>query len=68
MIAYTAWDSLQAIARQYDADLVVPPGEQTQLTKRRGHPDRCATVRQLGERLRAGLAILPVQARSERHV
>ena len=26
MIAYTAWDSLQAIAQQVDADLVLPPG------------------------------------------
>ncbi len=38
MIAYTAWDSLQAIAQQYDADLVLAPGERLGLTRRRTNP------------------------------
>src|SRR5215218_591677 len=35
MIAYTAWDSLQTIAQQYDADLVLVPGERLGLMRRR---------------------------------
>ncbi|MBA2597327.1 MAG: hypothetical protein M3Q50_03410 [Chloroflexota bacterium] len=34
MIAYTAWDGLQTIARQYDADLALVPGERTELAPR----------------------------------
>jgi hypothetical protein len=32
MIAYTAWDSLQAIARQYDADLSIDAEAHVALT------------------------------------
>jgi hypothetical protein len=66
MIAYTAWDSLQAIAQQVDADLILTPGERLGLSRRR---DRCvpgATVRRLGERLRAGLAVKQAPAPSDR--
>ncbi len=56
MIAYTAWDSLQAIAQQYDADLVVAPGERIGLRRRRNLSVSGTIMRRLGERLRAGLA------------
>ena len=58
MIAYTAWDSLQAIAQQYDADLVLAPGERLRLTRRRNLPAARATMYHLGKRLRAGLSVL----------
>jgi hypothetical protein len=64
MIAYTAWDSLQAFAQQYDADLVLAPGERLGLTKRRDRFVACVTVRRLGEHLRARLADLQVQGPS----
>ena len=67
MIAYTAWDSLQAIAQQYDADLVLAPGERLRLTRRRDRSAARATVHRLGKRLRASLAALQVQAPSGRH-
>ena len=57
MIAYTAWDSLQAIAQQYDADLVMVPGEPSELGSRRNYSAPHVSVRHLGERLRAGLAL-----------
>src|SRR5918995_6260222 len=56
MIAYTAWDSLRAIAQQYDADLVLAPGERLGLPRRRDQSVPGATLRRLGKRLRAGLA------------
>ena len=56
MIAYTAWDSLQAIAQQYDADLVLAPGEPLGLTRRRDQFEPRATARRLAKRLRAGFA------------
>jgi 2-hydroxychromene-2-carboxylate isomerase len=56
MIAYTAWDSLRAIAQQYDADLVLTPGERLGLTKRRDQSMPRGTLHRLGQRLRAGLA------------
>jgi hypothetical protein len=56
MIAYTAWDSLRTIAQQYDADLVLAPGERLRLTRRRDQSTPCATLHRLGKRLRAGLA------------
>lgn len=65
MIAYTAWDSLQAIAQQYDADLVLAPGERLGLTRRRDRSVPGATLRRLGKRLRAGLAGLHVHVPSE---
>jgi hypothetical protein len=49
MIAYTAWDSLQTIARQIDADLVLAPGERLRLTKRRDQSAARATVHRLGK-------------------
>jgi 2-hydroxychromene-2-carboxylate isomerase len=58
MIAYTAWDSLQTIAQQYDADLVLVPGERLGLMKRRDQSAPRATAHGLGKRLRAGLAAL----------
>jgi len=57
MIAYTAWDSLQAIAQQYDADLVMAPGEPIELSSRRTHSAPRVSMFRLGERLRAGLAL-----------
>jgi hypothetical protein len=68
MIAYTAWDSLQALAQQYDADLVIAPGERLGLTRRRNRYIPRATVRRLGERLRAGLALPQVEATPRRPV
>jgi hypothetical protein len=68
MIAYTAWDSLQALAQQYDADLVIAPGERLGLTRRRNRYIPRATVRRLGERLRAGLSVLQVQAPAGGHI
>ena len=57
MIAYTAWDSLQAIAQQNNADLVLTPGERLRLTRRRDQSTPRATVQRLGKQLRAGLAV-----------
>jgi 2-hydroxychromene-2-carboxylate isomerase len=64
MIAYTAWDSLQAIAQQYDADLVLASGERLGMARRRGQSVPRATLRRLGKRLRAGLAGLHVHVPS----
>jgi hypothetical protein len=64
MIAYTAWDSLQALAQEYDADLVMAPGERIGLRKRRNHSVPHASMFHLGERLRAGLALLQVQVQA----
>src|SRR3954463_15848574 len=58
MIAYTAWDSLQALAQQYDADLVIAPGERIGLRMRPNHSVPPPSMRGLGERLRAGLTLL----------
>ena len=68
MIAYTAWDSLQALAQQYDADLVIVPGERIGLTRRRDPYIPPITVRRLGARLRAGLSMLHVQTPPRRHL
>ncbi len=57
MIAYTAWDSLQAIAQQVDADLALPPGQPLELTRRRDQPVSSGVVRRLGARLRSALAV-----------
>ena len=59
MIAYTAWDSLQAIAQQYDADLVLAPGEHLRLTRRRDQSAARATMHRIARQLRAGLAVPP---------
>ncbi len=58
MIAYTAWDSLQAIAQQYDADLVLAPRERLRMTRRRDQSAARATMHRLGKRLRTGFAVL----------
>ena len=58
MIAYTAWDSLQALAQQYDANLAIAPGERLGLRKRRNYSAPRAGVLSIGERLRAGLSLL----------
>jgi len=68
MIAYTAWDSLQALAQQYDADLVIAPGDRLGLTERRTRYIPRASVLRLGERLRVGLSLLQVQASPMRRV
>jgi hypothetical protein len=65
MIAYTAWDSLQALAQQYDADLVMAPGERIGLRRRRNRSVPHAGMRYLGERLRAGLALPHVRVQVE---
>ena len=57
MIAYTAWDSLQTIAQQYDADLVLAPGDRLRLTRRRDQSAARATVHRIAKQLRAGLAV-----------
>ena len=57
MIAYTAWDSLQAIAQQYDADLVLAPGERLALTRRRDQSAPRAAMHRLGKRLHAVLVV-----------
>ena len=58
MFAYTAWDSLQAIAHQYDADLVSVPDGPIALAPRGYRPVSCATVRGIARRLWARLANL----------
>ena len=58
MFAYTAWDSLQAIAHQYDADLVIGPGQRLGLTTRWDRSIQPEAMRRLGERLRTELAVL----------
>ena len=65
MFAYTAWDSLQAIAEQYDADLVIGPEQGLGLTLRRVRSIQPEAMRCLGERLRTELAGLraPVEGR-----
>ena len=57
MIAYTAWDSLQAIAQEHDADLVLAPGERLRLTRRRDQSAARAAVHRIAKQLRAGLAV-----------
>lgn len=58
MFAYTAWDSLQAIAQQYDADLVSVPDGRIALAPRGYRPVSCATVRGIARRLRDSFANL----------
>ncbi len=54
MIAYTSWDGLQAMARQYDADLSLVPGERLEMAP---HWTRALSryVRHAAERVRVGL-------------
>ena len=58
MIAYTAWDSLQKIAQQFDADLSVKSGTQIALTPHRDRFVKSVPVRRLGDLARRGLALL----------
>lgn len=62
MIAYTAWDSLQAIARQYDADLSLVPGEHTTMAPRCEGSRAIATMRHFIRRLSAGHTDRPAAA------
>jgi 2-hydroxychromene-2-carboxylate isomerase len=65
MIAYTAWDSLQAIAQQYDADLVIGPEQGLGLTLRRDRSIQPEAMRRLDERFRTELAglLAPAEGR-----
>jgi hypothetical protein len=54
MLAYTAWDGLQTIARQYDADLEIVSGNHIALVPRRTRSAPATAIRRLAERLRAG--------------
>ena len=58
MLAYTAWDGLQTIARQYDADLTLVANDHIELGPRRRRV--ASTVRQAVERIAAGVAGLLV--------
>ena len=58
MFAYTAWDSLQTIARQFDANLTLPPEKPIAMAPRRLCSVVTAPVRRLGERLRDSLLAL----------
>ncbi len=57
MLAYTAWDSLQTIARQYDADLALISGEQLELAPRWERSSLSLAVRRFAGRIRAGRAV-----------
>ena len=53
MLAYTAWDSLQTIARQYDADLEIAFDDHITLAPRWARSSAAAAMRRLTERLRS---------------
>lgn len=57
MLAYTAWDGLRTIARQYDADLAHIPGERLELAPRWERSSLSLAVRRFAERIRAGRAV-----------
>lgn len=57
MIAYTAWNSLQTIARQYDANLALTPGERLRLAPYRERSVVSGAVRLLAEQVRAGRVV-----------
>ena len=54
MLAYTAWDGLQTIARQYDADLEWDSGSRLVLAPRWSRDSISVAFRRLAERVRAG--------------
>lgn len=54
MLAYTAWDGLQTIARQYDADLEWDSGNLLVLAPRWARDSVSIAFRRLAERVRAG--------------
>jgi hypothetical protein len=56
MIAYTAWDSLQVMAREYGADLALGPDERIALAPRKERSDALPALRSLYRRARAGRA------------
>jgi hypothetical protein len=58
MIAYTAWDSLQAIAREYNADLSLDAGTRLALVPHWQRLVRSAPVRGLNEWSRRRLTAL----------
>jgi hypothetical protein len=58
MFAYTAWDSLQTIARQFDANLTLSSEERIGMSPRRVCSAVTAPVRGLAERVRTGLFAL----------
>jgi hypothetical protein len=55
MIAYTAWDSLRAIAREYDADLTLDTGGDLVLAQRWERCSAVIAVRRLTSQVRYGL-------------
>lgn len=57
MIAYTAWDSLQTIARQYDADLSLVSGSHIELAPRWARSSASIAFRRLADRVRARTGI-----------
>ena len=56
MLAYTAWDSLQTIARQYDADLEILSEDRIALAPRWMRRSPAAAMRRIAERVRFGCA------------
>ena len=62
MLAYTAWDGLQSIARQYDADLEILSGDHIALAPRWARPSPSRVVHRLADRVRAGTALLIASA------
>ena len=54
MLAYTAWDGLQTIARQYEADLEYDAGDHPALAPRWARALLSVAFGLLAERLRAG--------------
>ena len=64
MIAYTAWDSLQAIAQQYDADLRLDAGTHVALAPRRDRFVRSVPMRRLTERARRSFTMFQSDSES----
>jgi hypothetical protein len=62
MLAYTAWDSLQTIARQYDADLEILSEDHITLAPRWARSSASAAMRRLAERVRTSAAVLIASA------
>lgn len=58
MIAYTAWDSLRSIAREYDADLTLRPEGRVALAPHRAPTVPSVAMRRAVERAALGLAAL----------
>lgn len=55
MLAYTAWDGLQTIARQYDADLEFDSTNLLVLAPRWARGSAAVAFRRLAERVRTGV-------------